>query len=91
MDKDFNEGLIIGLASGESLDNLVVYRGRLDLKDRVTTSVYINKVSYYKDDLKVGESNIIDIDLKDSVVKEESKVIDVKYEEKVVIDKGTLK
>ena len=47
-------GLIVGLASGEVLDNLVLYRGKVKKSDKVKTSVYIVKNTIIEEDMIKG-------------------------------------
>lgn len=89
--KDFNNGLALGLASGESLDNLVLYRGRLDLKEKVTTKVYISKLRYYEEDMTIVEPNVIDLELEEKGLDEKPSLVELSYEEQLGLSGGSVK
>ena len=67
---DFKRGLIVGLSSGEVLDNLVLYRGEVKKTEKVKTSVYIVKNMVVEEDISdVGVLKDISIE-EDLVLKE---------------------
>lgn len=85
MNKDFNNGLIIGLSSAEVLDNLILYRGEVKKDEKVKTSVYIVKNTIIEEDMK-DVSDVRDINIDEDLVLKEGNVKEVELSETITTE-----
>ena len=81
--RDFERGLIFGLASGETLSNLVVYWGAVNRTDKIKTNLKIVKNTIIDEDITKKVVNARDIVIDDAMTNPNKPIKEISVDEKV--------